>query len=127
MSLLMSQETWRLAGREPRLDRSASVSVRPCNGNANAQCYFLSAEETLQCESHRFAVRDGGEAGLGGAVPVLAADVGALAGDGGAARRLEAAAGGAKVALTDAQQRAQTRDVLGQSQPGTTEEETLSH
>lgn len=32
VSLLMSQETWRLAGLDPRLDRSASVSVRPCRG-----------------------------------------------------------------------------------------------
>lgn len=30
VSLLMSQETWRLAGLEPILDRSASVSVKPC-------------------------------------------------------------------------------------------------
>lgn len=29
VSLLMSHDTWRLAGLEPRLDRSASVSVIP--------------------------------------------------------------------------------------------------
>lgn len=32
VSLLMSQETWRLASLEPILDRSASMSVRPCRG-----------------------------------------------------------------------------------------------
>lgn len=35
VSLLMSQETWRLAGLEPILDRSASVSVRPCRENTH--------------------------------------------------------------------------------------------
>lgn len=29
VSLLMSHDTWRLAGLEPKLDRSASVSVIP--------------------------------------------------------------------------------------------------
>lgn len=43
----------------------------------------------------------------------LAADVGGLTGHSGATRRDEAAAGGAEVALTNAEQDAETRDVLG--------------
>lgn len=118
VSLLMSQDTCRLAGREPRLDRSASVSVKPCRRNHRHQTKITASSrlqgKCLVAGAHRFAVGGGGEAGLGGALPaVLAADVGALAGHGGAARRHEAAAGGAQVSKTDAEQDAQTRDVLG--------------
>lgn len=45
----------------------------------------------------------------------VAADVRGLAADGGAARGHEAAAAGAQLLRTDAEQEAQTWDVLGQS------------
>lgn len=125
VSLLMSQDTWRLAGLEPRLDRSASVSVRPCGRThthfeaywthtpASASC-FTSLNVMRRIGAHRFAVGGRGEAGLAVAVPSeLAADVGSLARHGGATRRHEAAAARAQVALPDTQQHAETRDVLG--------------
>lgn len=120
VSLPMSQETWRLAGLEPILDRSASVSVRPCRETRRFPrrlpvCIterHHSASAGIR--AYRFAVGDGGEARLAVAVPPeLAADVGRLAGYRGAARRHEAAAGRAEVALTDAEQDAQTWDVFG--------------
>lgn len=64
--------------------------------------------------THRFAVRGGGEPGLGGALPSeLAADVRGLTGHSGAASGHEAAAGRAKVTRMNTEQGAETWDVLG--------------
>lgn len=68
--------------------------------------------------AHRFAVGGGGEAGVAAALPpLLAADVGGLAGHGGAPRRPEAAAGRAEFARRNAEQNAEERDVLSQRYP----------
>lgn len=117
VSLLISQDTCRLAGLELKLDRSASVSVRPYRGE---QLGKLWIENVLfeTTKAHWFAVWQGGEAGLEGALPPkLAADVGALAGYCGAPCGNEAAAGWAQVLRMDAKEYAQTGDVLSQRHP----------
>lgn len=73
-----------------------------------------AAPPTGGSAAHGFAVRGGGEAGLA-LPPELAADVGRLAGDSGATHGHEAAAGGAQLLRTDAEQGAETGDVFGQS------------
>lgn len=45
VSLLMSHDTCRLAGLEPMLDRSASVSVRHCRVTSRALVFMLSLNE----------------------------------------------------------------------------------
>lgn len=45
VSLLMSHDTWRLAGLEPILDSSASVSVRHCRATGRALVFILSPHE----------------------------------------------------------------------------------
>lgn len=53
-SLRISHDTWRLAGREPPLERSTSVSVQPCNTNTDTHTIVIISNTTSVYTNARY-------------------------------------------------------------------------
>lgn len=129
VSLLMSQDTCRLAGLELMLERSASVSVQPWRVETGHKIHPLQSHLSMRrliiisrdpsgSHTHRFTVGGWGEPGLASAGSAkLSGHIRGLACDGGTTCGHKAAVKRMKVTLGDAQQHTKTWNVFGYGQP----------
>lgn len=126
VSLLMSQDTCRLAGLELMLERSASVSVQhwrvetghkiqPLQSHLPMWRLIIKSRDPSGSHTHRFAVGGWGEPGLGSAK--LSGHIRGLACDGGTTCGHKAAVERVEVTLGDAQQHTKTWNVFRYGQP----------